>query len=258
MKRLCIAFCGVALAVGLVPAVGWGASPPVFVPGGWNSNPWDPNSNMMTNNFDGTYSVTIGGQTPGARYEFKLVEDTDFDGGDWGPDPNRPGPGNSWAYADGSGNVSITYDRNQVFDGWLTEEYRIGGPAANMDPGAWTFVGDFQSELGGSDWDNGYAGSSMSFIGGGIYQWTGSLPAGSYNGKAVRTGSWDAIGKDNRSVNADNFPFSVGGASDIVTFRVDSLRGVAQVTVESIPEPASLGLLGFVALAAAFAARRGR
>lgn len=230
------------------------AASQMYVPGSWNVDSWNPNSNAMTDNLDGTHSITISNQTPGQRYQFKIVEDTNSDGGDWGPDPNRPGSGNGWVNADGSGNVAINFNTNVVSDGWSTSQYRISGNAANMDPGAWTFVGDFQSELGGSDWTNNYAGTAMTSLGGGIYEWVGSIPVGSYIGKATNTGTWDAIGADNRSINADNFSFTVNAPTDTVRFRVDALNSIAQISV--VPEPATALLAGFGCLLAWGAGRR--
>ncbi len=252
MKKIVylIVFGLVALAV--LPAA---YAAPMYVPGSWDSDSWNPNSNPMTDNLDGTHSIVITGQTPGSRYNFKIVEDTNSDGGDWGPDPNRPGD-NSWIDADAAGVVAFTFNTNVVADGWSTDQYRISGNADNMDPGAWTFAGDFQGELGGVDWDNAGAVSSMTSVGGGIYEWVGNIPAaGSYNGKATNTGSWDAIGSDNRHVNASNFGFTVAAPTDVVTFRVDALNGIAQVSVVAIPEPGSF-VLAFGGLLAMAARRR--
>ncbi len=217
---------------------------PMYVPGSWDVNAWNPNSNLMTDNLDGTHSITITGQTPGQRYNFKIVEDTNNDGGDWSPDPNRPAA-NSWVDADANGTVAFTFNTNIVNDGWSTDQYRISGSANNMDPGAWTFAGNFQGELGGIDWDNAGAVSSMTSIGGGIYEWVGTIPvAGAYSGKAVNTGVWDGIGSDNRHINAANFDFVTNAPSDLVTFRVDALNGIAQLSVVPVPEPASFALAG--------------
>lgn len=226
----------------------------MYVPGSWDSDSWNPNSNAMTDNSDGTHSISITGQTPGQRYKFKVVEDTNSDGGDWGPDPAYPNA-NTWADADGSGTVAFTIDTNVINDGWSTSQYRFSGNADNMDPGAWTFVGDFQSELGGTDWDNTGTVAVMSSIGGGVYEWTGNIAPGSYSGKATNTGSWDAIGPDNRSENTANFDFVVNSLSNVVTIRVDALNGITQLSV--VPEPASLALAGLALIGVVFTRNRG-
>ena len=65
-------------------------------------------------------------------------------------------------------------------------------------------------------------------------------------------GSWDAIGADNRSINASSASFTTTALSDTVTLRVNSLAGTIQSVVTAIPEPSSflfagLAGLGFVA-----------
>jgi hypothetical protein len=87
----------------------------------------------------------------------------------------------------------------------------------------------------------------MAAQGGGIYSVTQALTAGTYYWKAVMTGTWDAIGGDNRSVNADNIELTLGADAD-VSFYVDALTGT--VKAEIIPEPATMLLLGLGSLVA--------
>ena len=93
----------------------------------------------------------------------------------------------------------------------------------------------------------------MTHVGGNIYEWSGTLSAiGTYLWKATNTGSWDAVGADNRSINASSASFTTTALSDTVTLRVNSLAGTIQSVVTAIPEPSSflfagLAGLGFVA-----------
>jgi hypothetical protein len=61
------------------------------------------------------------------------------------------------------------------------------------------------------------------------------------------SGSWDSISWDNRSVGTADWAFSTDANNNIVTFRVDALRGVAQVTI--VPEPSMFALLGLAGAA---------
>ncbi len=81
----------------------------------------------------------------------------------------------------------------------------------------------------------------------GIYKYQQTLAPGSYYWKAVNTGTWDAIGADFRSINADNQGFEVTAASPTAIFTLDALNG--RIGVEVVPEPSSLlalagGLVG--------------
>lgn len=188
-------------------------------------NGWDPGANPMTDLGGGIYSLTISGLLSGQRQEFKITQ------GDW--DSNYPGP-NSWYYADGDGNITITFNTNNVSDGWLPAQYRLG---LSADTGSWTVAGSFQG------WDN--TAGNMTPLGGGLYSFSQALTAGEYWFKAVVTGSWDSIGANDRSVNTGDLYVNL--ASDaILNVYVDNLAGA--IKYEVIPEPATLMLLGLGSL----------
>lgn len=190
-----------------------------YVAGEFNS--WDPAGQLMTDNLNGTHSATVSGLTAGARYEFKVVLD-----GVWGTEyPTTP---NSWLFADGSGNVDITFNTNVVSDGWQPDQYRI---ILNTDPNTntWSIAGDL------NDWNNADASMVMTPQGGGIYKLTKAFLPGTYEWKGVKTGTWDAIGPDFRSIDSSNMGLTVT-TGDFVNFYIDALNGTLKG--EAIPDPA--------------------
>jgi len=202
-------------------------------------NGWSASADPMTETFVGSdiWTRSITGLTPGARYEYKIADLN------WSPN-SIPLPGNSWLFADGAGNIDLTYDGNTYADTWSPTFDRFG---QSTDGGAWTAVGSFQSQIGGGDWDNANVNTAMAPQGGGIYALTAVLTPGTYDWKAVVTGSWDAISWDCRSVNSANWSFTTDAVLDTVTFEVNGLDGTARVTVT--PEPSTLALLGLGGLA---------
>ena len=190
---------------------------------------WSPGTTPMTETTPGIWQLTTNMSV--GKHEFKIT------GTDWSW--NYPGA-NSWLYTDGSGNVTITYDVNTYADGWSPNSQRIG---LDVDPGSWTAAGSFQG------WDN--AAGNMTPLGGGIYLCEVTTP-GTWEWKAVVTGSWDSISWDNRSVGTANWEFTVN-AGEVANLYVDAFAGTAKV--EIVPEPSSIALLG-VALAGFFALRR--
>ncbi|MDM8004597.1 MAG: PEP-CTERM sorting domain-containing protein [Phycisphaerae bacterium] len=205
----------VAVALAATPSFG-----DYYLAGDFNG--WNAAGNAMTDLGGGIWQATLSGVS--GRHEFKVTI------GDWSQ--NWPGSGNSWFLGDGDGNVTVTFNANDVQDGWRGNWGRMG---LSTDPGTWTAVGDWQG------WDNANAATAMAPQGGGIYKCEQTLAPGWYQYKAVVTGSWDAIGNDFRGVNAENLWFEVTAENPIAVFQVDALTGI--IRVDSVPEPAAVILL---------------
>ena len=220
----------VLAALGLVAPV----SADYYLAGSFNG--WDAAGQLMTDNFDGTYSATVTGMTASNREEFKVTDGT------W--DTTFP-PANSWLFADGSGNATVTFNTNIVSDGWDIDQYRIG---VNNDAGTWSVVGSLNG------WDNADPALAMTAQGGGIYKVSKTLSAGTYEWKVVNTGSWDAIGGDGRSINASNISLTTTIGFEDVDFYVNALNGTVRADV--IPEPATMTLLGIGSLLLASVRRK--
>ncbi len=230
MKKLATVLLIVLLAS---PAVGQTITTPHVTGTLQSPSQWDPAADPMVETAPGSliWELSFTGLTPGNREEYKITDGT------WGN--TLPLPGNSWLYADGAGDVTITYDANTYADGWSPDFDRFG---LNTDVGAWTAVGSWQSQVGGGDWDNANPFTAMAPQGGGIYMMEAVLTPGNYDWKAVATGSWDAISWDARSVNSANWSFTTDAVNDTARFWVDSFTGTAKLEV--VPEPTTLVLLG--------------
>ena len=188
---------------------GWGTDNPMY----------DDGTNGDPVAGDGLFTALVTVATSG-RYEFKIANE------DWSA--SYPGSGNSWLETGSDGEtVIITFDTSSHADGWLPETNIIG---VSTEPGAWTAVGDWQG------WDNANPATAMASQGGGVYEFASSIPSpGSYQYKAVRTGTWDAIGADGRGINASTAAFETTLTDQNVTFTVDALAGRVRVEVEEPP-----------------------
>ena len=191
---------------------------------------WDPeNAVLMTDNGDGTHSYTVSGVSALERHTFKILDAQ----GPWGT-PNAVPNSDSWLYADLNGQCTITFTPGPVDDGWLPAENRIG---LSVDPGSWTVVSDYYG------WSN--TTPLMEHVVDGIYKYTATLPNGTHQLKATYTGTWDAIGEDNRSVNAANIYYTVTAESETVDLYVDACAGVLGLNMgienpakPHVPDPA--------------------
>ena len=209
-----------------------GSASAYFITGDWS---WDAAYQEMTDNMDGTFTATLGGFDAGSRHEFKITDGT----WDW----SFPGP-NSWFYADGSGDITVTFNTNEVLDGWDPTQYRLG---LSVDPGAWTIAGSFGPDGDPLFWNNANPDMAMDSLGEGMYMLSKTLAAGYYEWKPVVTGTWDSISWDNRSVGTANVSMTLDDEA-VVNFYVDSLGGAMRFEV--VPEPATMALLGLGALLA--------
>jgi glycosidase len=187
---------------------GWGTSDPLY----------DDGTHGDLTAADGVFTAQVTIATA-ERYEFKVANE------DWSYSFPLD---NSWLYtttADES--VTFTFDTNTHADGWLPETNVIG---VSTEPGPWTAVGDWQG------WNNTNPETAMTSLGGGVYELTTSIATpGTYQYKAVKTSTWDAIGADGRNVNASTVTFETLQAGQNVTFQVNALAGRLRVVVEEIP-----------------------
>lgn len=202
------------------------------IPGVFNG--WDPNTAYNGASGGGVFVHDVTGEVAGSQVPWAHLAVA----GDWGT--KIIGSGDQWGIIDGSGNLTISLDTNSAGDGWSPDANRV--QVSNFQTN-WTAVGDWQNQAGGAMWDNANTFTTMSSVGGSIYSMTATLADGTYAFKAVKTGSWDAIGADSRSINADNFSFSVTAPNNTITFSVDAALGV--IRVDAIPTPGALALLGF-------------
>jgi glycosidase len=188
---------------------GWGATDPMY----------DDGTHGDVAAGDGIYTAVVTTGTE-RSYEFKI---RDGDETVW-----YPSSGNSWLDTTADGEmVTITFDTNTYTDGWLPQTDIIG---VSTEPGAWTAVGDWQG------WDNANPATAMTAQGDGLYELTTAIASpGTHQYKAVKTGTWDAVGADGRSINANTATFETTAADQNVTFTVDALAGRVRVAVEEPP-----------------------
>ena len=215
-----------AVVVGTLPAAGDFYSP--GIPNGWDFNTPMTETSLGSGIWEYTWTGT--GDNPTT---FDILSEA----GNW--DSKVYSAGNQWVTPDGSGGNTLILDTNSAGDGWFPDANRVKVVSESVT--TWTAVGDWQNQVGGGDWDNANPNTAMSDLGGGIFGFTATLAPGTYQYKAVKTGSWDAIGIDSRNVNAGNLAFTTTASLNEAEMLVDVLNGTVRVNV--IPEPATLGLL---------------
>ncbi|MBZ0180161.1 MAG: T9SS type A sorting domain-containing protein [Melioribacteraceae bacterium] len=186
---------------------------------------------------DGIFSAAISITTPG-RYEWKIATD------DWSI--NYPVE-NSWLVTTESNqNVLFTFNTNSMGDGWLPSQYIINAddqlPPTNTIVAA-GYHNSWNNAGSETMYDNGTNGDIAA--GDGIYCYHAVISSpGNYGWKPVISGSWDAWGSNNRSINSANIDYSTSAPNTDVYFYLDLNTGR---TYTAIDDPLPVELVFFSA-----------
>ena len=191
---------------------------------GWAHDPlFDNGTNGDLLGGDGVFSRDIPVHDPG-RYEFKVTNCS------W--TVSYPETGNSWLNTTETEQVvKVTFDTND----YSADAGLQLVPTSNIvhawdSSNSFTAVGDFQG------WNNANLDTVLGMQGRGLYLLNYPVAtAGEHDFKVVSTGSWDAIGLDNRSVNANNIRFVTFADGDVVPFLLDYRTG----RVGAFPPPST-------------------
>jgi hypothetical protein len=222
---------------------------PFYVAGshqGWVNNSDQMNDNGINGDVtasDGIYSLEMSIAAVD-RYEWKVTDGT------W--NNTWPTSNNNWFNTSAiNQTVLFTFDTNLIGDGWAPDPNTTN---VNVTPTTIVAVGNFQDEEGEvGDWtnnstvtamyDNGTNGDWAS--GDGVYCYHAtSLPAGSYEYKAVQSGSWDSWGTDGRNINGISWQFTTTTANQDVYLYVNVNTGRIIVALD---DPLPVELTSFTA-----------
>ncbi|NMC81706.1 MAG: PEP-CTERM sorting domain-containing protein [Armatimonadetes bacterium] len=200
-----------------------------YVAGDFNG--WNPAGLAMTDVGGGYWEVELPTNVEPGRHEFKVTK------GSW--DVNFPNS-NSWFYKRPVPKgpidtpLKVTFDSNTYNDDWWGKSNLI---IVNDGITDWTAVGDWQG------WNNGNPATKMVEVSPGVFMYEAVLAPGTYWYKAVKTGTWDAIGADNRAINADSLQFTVNPGDATTQFYVNTSWSAIRVGPGGpgeIPEPSTL------------------
>jgi len=198
---------------------------------------WQPTcaAAQLTKQADGRWSGTFS--LPAGTYQYKVAvgaayhEAQGAENGGWHESYGEDGVKNS-----PTGNITYTVtdpDRPVTF--WYDPStHRVVNDAAGA---VWTLAGDFQTALGcAADWSaTCVTGPLADPDGDGVWTYTTStIPAGSYEVKAVKDFDWST---SHGTAGGGNAAFSVTAETPTVTFRLDTAAGVLSVDAGAPTEP---------------------
>jgi len=206
---------------------------------GWNNagnQLYDDGTNGDLVAGDGIFSANITIATPG-RYEWKVTA-----WASWAT--TFPSSNNSWLITTITNQVvKITFNTNTLGDIWMPNNNIIN--ALDM-PGPVVAAGDHQGWNNAGPQvmhDDGLDGDWLA--GDGIFCWhTVVATPGTYYWKPVISGSWDAWGSDNRSINTANASVTTNAPNQDVYLYLDKNTGR---TTSTIIDPLPVELNSFTA-----------
>ncbi len=139
--------------------------------------------------------------------------------GNWG---NAHPASNSWVITSAANQtVTFTFDTNDYSANAgiaLLPSANIVNVSGDTLPTSFTAVGSFQG------WNNADPNTLMEDMGNGFYRLVYTIPSpGSYIGKVVATGTWNAFGADGRSSDALNISFTTTEPEQDVVFMLEDL-----------------------------------
>lgn len=174
-------------------------------------NDWDPSclrSWLQDPDGDGIFTFRTRA-LPAGSYEAKVAlnESWDVNYGDGGVQN-----GANIAFSVPSDCVEMQFSWNST-----SKILSIGLAPPAAQPGSVTVAGSLQSELGCSgDWQPDCAATHLDFDStDGVWQWSFSLPAGSYEYKAALNDSWDVNYGLNAQLNGPNIPLNLSSPADV-------------------------------------------
>ena len=226
MKKLLL-FLGIAALTAAIPsALGSHTPAPstVTIAGSFQSElgcpgDWQPECSATHLGYDAGDEVWQGTFTiPAGSWEYKAALN-----GTW--DENYPASNRSLGLAS-ERSVKFYYDHDSH---WITD---------NVNSTIAVAPGSFQSELGcPGDWDPGCLRSWLQDPDGdGTYEFSATLPAGSYEAKVAIGESWDENYGAGGAPNGPNIPFTVAAEAP-VHFSYDGASHLLTITVESGGSP---------------------
>ncbi|MBD3349308.1 MAG: hypothetical protein GF400_08975 [Candidatus Eisenbacteria bacterium] len=206
---------GAIALVALVPAMALAGPSIVGSMQGWD--PADPNYDLSIN-ANGVYTLTK--TLVAGSYEYKAV-----DGDDWG-----------WDFPGANQTFTLAADDD------VTWYVNLGATVGTKEGDEFVFhsmnppivAGDFQSELGGSDWDQTDTSTTVMTDGDGDDVWEFSAvvaPAGDYQGKVVLNNNWD----QDTQMGGGNVTFTSDGVNP-VTWTYDMSNNTTTVSTEVVTQ----------------------